>query len=549
MCSSTSVSKTEFPEASPEEKALMNMTTQALLPSFLGQSGYDVSSTSTKIEDDPQWQTFQDQKNRAQEDRSRAETELAKMRQAPVHGRNSYAAQQQLNREIQVANQTIDQANRKQEEFAKDWEPDTSYQVRKMGSAEQERARGEALARNRTLDKNISDDELAKKDKTFGAVRKKYQEIDIATEKNKRELVESFMEKAQKFVDGDFSITKEQKDLIQKSMAPQRAALKEMFSNVRSEMDKQMGEVKRTGKQLTAESLEMEKDIMSSVTKTFDMYDKRIGETNIKMGNALDVIGTQILKTGQNLDQALNQTISTNRALMKMGIEDYTGQVTKQMNETAASLGREPTDPEYQKEIQTAVSREVERGSLNLAQMEAEGRLRITERTGSGLEDVYRQKAALAERTGMAREESALQRGSARTSVKQEAGQREMSIAERTGIERENIARSRANLAQQEGAANLGLEESAANMRFQVGAGMAPQQVGVGMNVAQYQDALAQQRILNAYGAMQAPYNIAQGFRQERMGQPTTTQTSTPSIFSSFMDFSTGAAKAFGGFI
>ena len=43
MCSSTTVQKTEIPEPSSQEKALMEMITGALMPAALEEQGYEVT--------------------------------------------------------------------------------------------------------------------------------------------------------------------------------------------------------------------------------------------------------------------------------------------------------------------------------------------------------------------------------------------------------------------------------------------------------------------------------------------------------------------------
>lgn len=546
MCSSTSVSKTEYPEATPEERAMMNMATEAMMPSYLDKSGYDVSSTTSKIEDNPEWKTYQDQINREQKTRKDAQKELDKLiSEKKMGGRQDYSREQQLRNQIAQSDNKINQIQDKQNKLAKDWKPETHYQVRQKDSVEVEAARRNAVDKYGEM----SDADLMKKDSTYRKAKKKFEGDQIKADKQKRELVDTFMTKAQKFLEGDFSINAEQEALIQKNLAPQRAALKEMFNNVRAGMDRQEETIMEGDSSLRREASIAEGNLIDSFNKTFDAYEKRIHETDLSVGAALDAIGSQIIRTGGALEKSLETTIATNRALMKMGIEDYTGAVTKQMNEVAASMGRETTDPEYENEIKGAVARKVEEGSLNLARMEVEGKLRITERTGSGLEDVYRQKAALASDTGGKLEDATMQRGANIAAAKENTGQRMMAITERTATERSNLARERTNVAQQEGAATMNMEEAATNLRFQVGAGMAPQQIGVGMNVAQYQDAVAQQSIANAYNATMTPYNMAAGMRAERMAQPTTTTTQRQSPLGSIFDVGTGIANAWAGFI
>jgi hypothetical protein len=163
--------------------------------------------------------------------------------------------------------------------------------------------------------------------------------------------------------------------------------------------------------------------------------------------------------------------------------------------------------------------------------MEAQGILGITERTGSGLEDVARGRLDVAERTGSQLEQSAIQRG-----------QGKMGIEERTGAARETIARER-------GALDLGIEEQAANMRWQLGAGMTPQQVGLAGGVGEYLNAQSQQRMANAAATMQAPMPYVGYYQADRHAQPTTTTTSAwgPALFGGVTGAAGAGASIYGG--
>jgi len=78
-----------------------------------------------------------------------------------------------------------------------------------------------------------------------------------------------------------------------------------------------------------------------------------------------------------------------------MGIEDATGEMTENVMKQAAAIGRDPSDPAYQQEIQENISKEVRRGSLELAGMEAQGRMGIRQQEASARLGLAGQSTAL----------------------------------------------------------------------------------------------------------------------------------------------------------
>ncbi len=534
--SSTTTQKTEIPDPTPEEKALMQMMTDGLMPAYLEQTGYDVTKSEGKYEDTAEYKQFNEQRQRAMDERKGYEQELEAIRNNPNnasrYGGDSYSKTQELNQKISRLNGALDKIDSDEQNFLKDYHPETSYDVRKMGSPEVEAARADAIAKYG----NLSDEELRNMDGYYNRISNKYENDAIEADKAQRQLVDTYMEKTQKFLDGDFSITDAQKAEIQNNMAPIREAVNKMF-------DEAKAAVETTATEARAEVAQTNKNLLKATAETFNNFDKQIKDTGMNMIQGLDVVGSQIRQTGADMETALKNTIGVHRELMKMGIEDYTGQVTKQVAANAAMLGRSPDDPEYTNEMQQLVARKVEDGSLNLAAMEAQGMLSIKERTGAGLEGVDRSKVGVAERTGGMLEQSALQRGN-----------QNLSIAEREGMAREgitaNLNASREEMARARGSADVGLEETASNLRWQVGAGMAPQQVGLAQGVQQYNSAIAQQRIQNASSAMMAPMPYVGYMQQERMAEPTTTQTTNPGIggiFSGIIGAASAGASIYGG--
>lgn len=470
----------------------MEMMTGAMMPSYLEEAGYDVKRTTGKYEDSPEYKNFSSRRERLNQDKANLESELANFKPGqPAWKRND------IIKRIEAVNGKLNKVDKEEQKFIQNYEPETKFEVRKMQAPEVE------AERRRLVEQygDVSDSELMKLSPEYKAIYEEYEQKGIDAKAKQRELAETYMEKTKKFLDGDFSITEEQKNLIKENMAPIRAAVDKMFETARAD--------------------NTETSLFSALNKTFDDFDARVKETGMSLIDGLEAVGDQVLKTGMDMEGALKNTVSVHKELLKMGIEDYSGQVTKKIATNAAMLGRSPDDPEYASEMQNMIGRKVQEGSLNLAAMEAQGILGIKERTGAGLEDVARSKVAVAERTGGALEQSALQRGQGNQQI---VGQR--------------------------GAMEVGLEEAAANTRWNVGAGMPPQQVGLAQGIHQYNEAQAQQRIQNASSAMYAGMPFVQYMQQERAYEPTTTTTTRPGIggiVSGIMGAAGAGAQIFGG--
>lgn len=116
-----------------------------------------------------------------------------------------------------------------------------------------------------------------------------------------------------------------------------------------------------------------------------------------------------------------------------------------------------------------------------------------------------------------------------------------LGIAERTGQGMEGIAGQRvgyaAQAAEMRGALETNLAGKEADIRSNLAYGLPPQQVGMGMDVANFQNAINQQRLQNIQAGYSMPMNTYGTMARERFAQPTTTTTQTPSIASGITGF------------
>jgi hypothetical protein len=158
---------------------------------------------------------------------------------------------------------------------------------------------------------------------------------------------------------------------------------------------------------------------------------------------------------------ALEDSIAQSKAMVEMGIQDYSLDVRKAVASKAASLGRSATDPAFIMEMQNEVTREIQRTGLSFGEMVAQGRMGIEERTGSGLEEASRLRGQVAERTGAGLES---------------AEQMRIGLQERTAGLREEAARM-------QGQYGVYSAETEANLRKDLGMGQVPASVGFGLDI------------------------------------------------------------------
>lgn len=419
--SSKTTSTTTVPEASDQEKQIMDLITGSLLPDYLSQAGYDVQTTQTRFEDSDQFKNLN--------------AKLESLRSQKASGSKNLppGANAQFNNQFNTIGPStsvpgtgdIDsQIASVEGQIAKaraSYTPAANYDVRKKDSPEVEQIRNKFGA-------DSSEYRQAKEAET-------QRTVDIAKQQDR--IYKTFRDKTEKYLNGDFSITPEQETLIQQNNAPVKKAIEAMF-----------------------------KDNYAESGKTFDDFNKEAEKSGMSFSQAMGSVVDQIKTTGVEMERALKNVVATREALLKQGIDDYTGEITKRVSQNAAAMGRDPSDPEYTADISDMVAKQVRGGQLELADMESQGLLGIRERTGGALE------------------QAAYQKGSALTNY----------------------------------------EQNLAKMRTDVGTGLPPSQLQVGGGGLQYEEALGLQRLQNAAGAAQFPSFFGDRMQRERLAQPTTTQ-------------------------
>lgn len=417
--------ETSIPDPTGQEKELLDLFSQVLMPTYLKEQGYNVETKKVTWEDSDEYKSLMKQRAAA--------AKLPKVAPLPSY-------RQPLNYvppvdPVAAIDAKIAEAKDKFKEY-------TDYDVSEKMNPEEQYAY----------------DKYGKDSKEFKAAKAKAAEAKVADFKQQQEIQKTFQEKTMKFLKGDYTLTPEEQKNLEESTKSVSASLENIFKGTLEETEKAFGD-----------------------------FTKIAGENGMTIRDTLGAVGAQIESTGIEMSKALDNVVKTRSELMKQGIVDATGEITKKVSMNAANSGRDPSDPEFQADMKQIIAKEVNQGQLELADMESRARMGIAERTGSGLENVAQQQAA-----------------------------QRLEIAKKKGI-------------------------ALASLDSRV-AGTIPNQLAVGQGGSQYMEALAQQRLANAQGAMGAAMGGAEYWQQDRHANTTTTQSNDP--FSTILSAGLGAASA-----
>jgi len=175
----------------------------------------------------------------------------------------------------------------------------------------------------------------------------------------------------------------------------------------------------------------METDITDSIQSIrgpvmglIDGLDEIAKSTGVDMKSAITKYETELQKTGSDMMTELStamekakgyhsEAVKTNRDLANMNFDEISEDISKQMMHKSAMMGRSTTDPAFNEQMAENLSKVKSKQELGLAQFdiagreslskyEAENRLGITERTGSGMEQGQLMRGQIDEKTGAA---------------------------------------------------------------------------------------------------------------------------------------------------
>lgn len=425
----TTTSSTSLPDANSQEQSLNEFIMQ-MFPEVIKQSGYSVEKKPFELNAGQQAKVRQ-----LSEQMTDAQRNVEEFRN---RGDNKGATKMA---DLMASNQ------RQIEDIYKNAEQDAGYSVRETYSEEAEQARQKYGDTSQQYNDAVS----------------KVKGQRVYDEQMRNDLNTTFLQQALKFANGDFTLNEQQKQFVKDEFAPQRAALEHMYGQVKSPQELQ---------------------------QTLDNLANQSKQTGMDSASLLGSIGVEIERGNQDINNAIDKVSQVRRDMMKMGIEDFTGERTQQVMSQAAQLGRDPLDPAFQRQIQQDISREVQRGELQIGSEEQQARLGLAQQTAE-------------QRTGLARE---------------------------SGMQR------------------LGLEQQAQAFRNQIGAGMAPQQIGTAMNVEQFNQARQAQGMANLQAGLSMPQQMLAQQQQLRMAQATTKQTApSKGILGTALGLGAAAAGIYSG--
>lgn len=457
FCDSKTEQKTTIPPPTPEETALLALSNQTM-QAYLEQNGFDVTRTEKT------WDQTADAQRLAQRrtDLQNRITQLQNRQTTPTSrggggfgGGGVSGGFGGNNSELNQLQQQMTDLDRQEQSLREQYKPEVGYNIREKADTATEAIRAR----------------YGENSPEYRQAYEQYQQRKITKEQTQADIDQQVLNRTKKLLNGDYGLNSGEQQFMQELLGPMRSAGLNAINYIETAQTTDQG-----------------------IGKSLEDFGAKIRETGMNMEDALVALENRIQQTGTNMNQALDDEISTTRDLMKMGIEDFTSEQRLRVSEQAASLGRSATDPNFQLDLQKIVQRQIAQSNLELGQYSAQQRQGIAERTGAGLEDAQRMR---------------------------------MGIAERTGQGMEGIAQARVGYAEQ--AANMRgqigqqLAGEEANIRSNLAYGLPPQQIGLGMDVGNYQNAIAQQRLMNTQAAYQAPLQLYGTMAQERYAQPTTT--------------------------
>jgi hypothetical protein len=467
-CSSSQTSQTTIPEPTPEERALLGLS-NTMMQAYLESSGFEVTRTQQSFEDSDEGKSFANQRQQLQQQIddlnsriSEASSQTTSGGPGKAVGRGDYDAISQLNNGKNGLYAQMNQLEEKEREARAEFKPAINYATREKADFETEEIR-----------------------KKFGADSPQYREAyerysqnKINTEKTDNDIKSLLAQKTKKLLSGDYGLNAGEQAFMDELLGPMKEAGLNAINYIESAQTSDQG----IGKALTA-------------------FADQIKQTGMDMGDAVLALENRVRQTGVDMNTALDEEVATTRELNRMGVEDYTSAQRRQISSQAALLGRSPTDPEFQNQLQDLATRAITQSNLQVGAMAADKRIGIASQTGQGLENAQNIRLGIAERTGQGLEGVAQARVGYADEAAHMKGQLDTSLAGQESSIRSNLAY-----------------------------GLPPQQVGMGMDVANFQNALNQQRLQNIQTGYSLPMNTYNTAARERMAQPTTTQTSTPSV-------------------
>lgn len=522
MGSSSKTSKTELPP--PTEEELKAMAQQsALIEFYANEAGYEMSEKKVATYENPALvETYQKTVDDLSTRISEIDAQIAQY-QKSSNSTNS-AKIQQLTNEKQKLGGQLNQANSNlQSEMKKatttydyDFIEKPDPRVEKL---QQEGKRAEAEALKQELS------------------QKKLDQLDQEDRINS-----AYLDAVEKLVTGDFSITAEQeaqaKQFGELYKEPIMAALSQLKSEIGLTADQTFSSLKKEEAQVMTNK--------SAISGALNQLESRIKQTGLDVEDALVEAEARANQNGIDMNSALDLSIETSRKLAENNLFEVTKDIRVKNARLASATGRATTDSNLVERLNQEVLDVVKSTELNLANMAATGKLQVSEKTADALMGIADYRVNLRSTQGQKLEGLDLTRAQMEENTGNQLSAirgKETQATIDKGLKLEDVARMRAGVEEAGSKVSTGLRLNAAQPTTILEAG------GAAINTLNTLDTSVTQSWMD-----RANQNVSQQIASEqgiRKAQPTTTETSSPSIFEGIMSSigvgASGAGSILGG--
>lgn len=409
-----------------------------------------------------------------------------------------------------------------------------------INALEEEKKNSKTVYKTDVTDKRVQD--LIDKGDTAGAeaMQNKINQEQSQIKEMQHDITVSALSSVKKFLNGDISLSADQENQIKEYAnsygAPILTAIQGLQDQIGITEQTTLSELDR-GK---AEGLAAIEKTRTDAFAALDNLSKQIKETGLGVEGALAEAEVRVKEGGVTLNQALDESISTSRALAENGIFKATRDMRVASAELAASLGRRSTDPRFVKDLTEKTAEVIKDTELNLANMAASGKLSIAEKTVDALNNIAGLRISLAETQGRRLEDVAQQKvnletttGAKREALISDTNAARAQTISRAGLDRQGVETLRVGVAENASKLATGLRENLINPTAAISA--ASQGISTSAGVSQ----LPLQNLLSSTSPIQNMNARADALRGQ---DTTTTVTSRPSIFESIL--SGGAVAA-----
>lgn len=513
---STQTTKTELPPPTKEELEAMAQQS-ALVELYFDQAGYSINKTEKTVYQNPavveqSTKKINDYQTRMNQiDNEIMNTRDAQQKNALVAEKNrltNWISQEQAKIDTETKNATTDF------EYTFEKKPDP-----RVVELESQGKRAEAEALKAEL---------------------KQQELDQVAQKDR--INAAYLDAAEKLISGDFSITAEQEAQAKQYADLYKEPIMKAINTLRDEIgitaDQTFASLQKEQAQILSTK--------SSVSSALDNLESKINQTGLDVETALLEADNRARENNVDMNTALDLSIEASRKLMENNLFETMKDVRIKNARLAAATGRASTDSNLVERLNQQAIDAVKNAELNLASMAAQGKLQVSEKTADALMGIADYRVRLRATQGEKREGVA----TTRAQLEQQAGEQLLGVRQREtqattdkGLKLEDVARMRAGVEEAGSKIASGLRLNAAQPVTMLQAG------GGAINTLNTLDTGITQSWLD-----RANQNINQTIVNEqslRKSQPTTTVTSTPSLFEGILStigtLGSGAGSIMGG--